>query len=305
MAKKGEVQQRGEEPRPYAEELYGALQKAGKALQRLLGTEDMAKRAITVAFVLVRRTPELQRCTIESIVTGMLQSAELGLELGTQAYLVPRNVKVQRNGKDEWEWQASFQADWKGLVDLAIKVGSITSAHGDLVYPNDTFYSRRTEHGVEFMHERERFGKRAEQDTYEAHLAAGCQGAYFIAHTSEGPPIVQIMSIEEIHYVWQTYSQKSRDGGPNPMWGKRWSRAAIKTVAHQALKLVRKTEKLTKAIELDHRAESGIVSGVVEEDVPRFAPYQEPQPLPTTSPAPDEDEERMRQEELAMQQEGK
>lgn len=230
--------------------LANGLKKAERTLTDILGSQDMALRTWKVAFILVKRTPDLQKCSVESIVNGMLMSAQLGLELGMEAHLVPF--------KDE----AVFIPDWKGLVRLAINCGALTRGHADLVYANDTYHYRRTGTGVDFVHERKRFGARAANDTVEEHRKAGCEGVYFIGYT-DTLPVVGEMSVDDVEYVRRTYSKQVN----GPLWAKRWSAGAMKTVTKQALKLVPMSPKLKEAIELDNRIETGMATGATEDDL--------------------------------------
>jgi recombination protein RecT len=274
------------------EALSQALKKGQSALRRLMGSPEMAIRAATVVYVLVRRTPDLQKCSVESIVNGMIQSAQLGLELGTEAHLVPFK------NRDLDTYEAAFIPDWKGLVRLAIRAKAITAGHGDIVYKEDDYVCRRTGESVEFQHDRKRFGPRAKKDTVEEHIKAGCQGVYFIGYRVTGPPVVAELTVSDVEYVRRTYS-KMADG---KLWTQRWSAGAIKTAAKQALKVVPQSQELTTAIELDNRAETGIESGVLNGDERAVEPYREPQPkkLP---PAEEEDAAAVRAEDAKLAQE--
>ena len=272
--------------------LMEALKRNQRGLLSLLGSEDMASRAARVALVLVRRTPDLQECSVESVVNGLLQSAQYGLELGTEAHLVPfynKELKIR---------EAVFVPDWKGLVRLAIGAGSIVRGHADLVYQGDEFAYERTEAGVLFRHVRQRFGTRAKTDTVDAHVKAGCQGVYFIGYAADAPPVVAMMPVDEVEYVRKTYS-KQADG---PLWSKRWSAAACKTVTKQGLKLVRMTPKLQQVIELDNRQETGIKSGVLDEDEVEVRPFTEPRPLAPGKSA-EQEEADVREEDKKLAQE--
>lgn len=270
--------------------LVDGLKRAERTLVTFLGTAEMAQRAWKVAYVLVRRTPDLQRCSVESIVSGMLESAQAGLELGTEAYLVPFK------NKDTGQLEASFIADWKGLVRLAVREGVLTGGHGDLVYPGDEYLYERTSEGVTFRHVRQRFGARAKQDNLEAHVKAGCQGVYFIGYRPDGaPPVVEELSVSDVEYVRKTYSKQ-----PNsPLWAKRWSAGAIKTATKQAMKLVPRTARLEHVIELDNRHETGIQTTVLNGDEEAVAPYQEPKPLG----AGQDEEQKVRDEDAGLAKE--
>jgi len=54
----------GEVVRVDGRALVAALQKAEKTLITFLGSPEGAQRALKVAFVLVRRTPDLQKCSV-------------------------------------------------------------------------------------------------------------------------------------------------------------------------------------------------------------------------------------------------
>jgi phage RecT family recombinase len=266
-----------------SEQLAGALKKAHSTLVTFLGTPEMAQRAARVAWVLVRRTPDLQKCSIESIVAGILQSAQYKLELGTEAYLVPFGTEAQ------------FIPDWKGLVRLGIRAGAITAGHADLVYDKDKFTYRRSGEAVEFFHEPQPFGQRSAQDTVEAHRKAGCVGVYFIGYRVAAPPIVQPMSVDEVEYVRTTYS-KAPSGD---LWKKRWSMGAFKTAAKQGMKLAATSKELLEVIELDNRQETGIKTAVLEGDEIEVRPLTEPRPA-LSPPAPQPTEEQVRAEEAKM-----
>lgn len=242
--------------------LSAQLQKAEGTLATLFGSRDMAIRAWKVAYVLVRRTPDLQKCSVESIVNGLLQSAQYKLELGVEAYLVPFGTEAQ------------FIPDWKGLVRLAIRAGAITGGHADLVYEGDVFTYRRSGDAVEFFHEPKPFGKRALKDTVDDQRKAGCLGVYFIGYRKTAPPIIATLSLDEVEYVRNTYS-KAKNGD---LWAKRWSMGAFKTAAKQAMKLATTSPELQEVIEHDNRLETGIETGVLPGDEAAVAPYKEPQP---------------------------
>lgn len=79
-----------------------------------------AGRFTRLALTALRTVPKLAECSGESILAGLTQAAQLGLEIDAvrgQAYLIPRwNKKTRRN-------EASFQVGYKGLIDLAGRGG--------------------------------------------------------------------------------------------------------------------------------------------------------------------------------------
>jgi recombination protein RecT len=108
------------------------LQELAKALPPGLSAQRLVRQALT----LVQNNPQLLECTHLSLLSGIMQAAELGLELTGglgHAYLVPRNDKRLRAKV------AAFQPGWKGLVKLALQSGTISSFPVRTVYERDEF----------------------------------------------------------------------------------------------------------------------------------------------------------------------
>ena len=92
-------------------------------------------RMIRLACTEFAKNPTLQKCEAVSVFGGIIQAAQLGLEIGVlgQAYLVP-----YRNNKKNC-MEAQFIPGYKGLIALARRSGEVTSIETNLVYQNDTF----------------------------------------------------------------------------------------------------------------------------------------------------------------------
>ncbi len=91
-------------------------------------------RWMRVALTALRKTPQLQDCTAPSLLAGLMQSAQLGLEVNDargQSWLIPR--KNNRAGTIEATWQLGYM----GLVDLAGRGGITCEARE--VHANDRF----------------------------------------------------------------------------------------------------------------------------------------------------------------------
>ncbi|MEU1736503.1 recombinase RecT [Streptosporangium sp. NPDC020145] len=98
-------------------------------------------RFLRVALTAVQKTPKLLDCTPESLLAALLESARLGLEPGTkQAAIVPY-------GK-----QATFIAQWQGLVELMYRSGQVTNVTAEFIHENDE-WSYRIGDGGGFWHE--------------------------------------------------------------------------------------------------------------------------------------------------------
>lgn len=94
------------------------------ALPKHLNADRMARLAMT-AF---SSTPELQKCTAQSIAGSLMTAGQLGLEPGVngQGYLIP------------YKGTCTFVPGWKGLVDLVARAGRATVWTG-VVMPGDEF----------------------------------------------------------------------------------------------------------------------------------------------------------------------
>lgn len=108
------------------------LGQISKALPSTMNPNRLVRQAITLA----QSNPDILRCSQLSIIAGIMQAAQLGLELSGplgHAYLVPR--KNKRSGLME----VAFQIGWKGLVALAFRSGLISSFPVRTVYERDQF----------------------------------------------------------------------------------------------------------------------------------------------------------------------
>lgn len=94
------------------------------ALPKHLNADRMSRLAMT-AF---SSTPELQKCSMQSIAASIMTAAQLGLEPGIngQGYLIP------------YKGTCTFVPGWKGLVDLVARAGRATVWTG-AVYAGDDF----------------------------------------------------------------------------------------------------------------------------------------------------------------------
>lgn len=82
-----------------------------------------------------RRNPTLLKCEPETVASGLMTAAQLGIEIGVQGqgWLVPYfNSKSGRH-------EAQFIIGYKGLIGLARRSGEVLSVETHIVYEKDTF----------------------------------------------------------------------------------------------------------------------------------------------------------------------
>ena len=164
---------------------------------------------------------KLQKCTIGSVVTSILQAAKYGILIdGKQGHLVPFNTKVKdADGKERWESLAQFMPDYKGLINTAKRCGIIVDAYAEHVHEFDTFH-RKMINGVW---------------SCEYEPANEDRGQYFGTFAMllfpDGRFKVEYMCEEEINEIRER--SKSKDNGP---WVDSFGEMARKTVIKRALK---------------------------------------------------------------------
>ncbi len=93
-------------------------------------------RMIRVALTALRRSPDLLRCDPLSIVGGVVQASQLGLELDGilgHAYLLPFN------NKKAGQMEAQFIVGYKGYLALAHRSGQVRRFSAHVVHEKDEF----------------------------------------------------------------------------------------------------------------------------------------------------------------------
>lgn len=124
------------------------LQSRAEAMEQVLpiNMKGQADHLIKRAMLYVAQGSErLQSCTPSSIVVAVLAAAEAGLPIdGKLAHAVPYNNKYVVEGKDTYKMEAVFQADYKGLLAVAKRMGLIKQGWARIVNANDDFdYSEK------------------------------------------------------------------------------------------------------------------------------------------------------------------
>ncbi len=97
-------------------------------------------RFMRCALTAINVVPKLAQCTRESVLAGLMQAAQLGLEVADvrgQAYLIPR-----WDGRDKC-MKASFQLGYRGMIDLAAR-GGITITVDDICANDQYDFERGT-----------------------------------------------------------------------------------------------------------------------------------------------------------------
>lgn len=110
---------------------------APKAMQALSDKMDPDAFMLGVETA-IRKTPRLLQCTESSLFIAIATCAEAGLvPLYDLAYLIPRY------NKDQNAYEAHFQFGYKGLIDMLLRSGRVSSVDSDAACEGDEFSYRR------------------------------------------------------------------------------------------------------------------------------------------------------------------
>src|SRR5690625_5711770 len=92
-------------------------------------------RLMRLTMTTIRTTPELRQADVGSLLGGVMQAAQLGLEPGLlgQCYLLP--FKNNRKGITE----VQFIIGYKGMIDLAKRSGHTQSIYSHSFYEKYEF----------------------------------------------------------------------------------------------------------------------------------------------------------------------
>ncbi len=203
-----------------------AIERVAKVAPKHLSPE----RVVQVAATMVYRTPGLQKCDPNSILSAVIQAAELGLDISPamgEAYLIPRwNAKA---GVTECQ----FQPGYKGLIKLARQSGQIALIQARLVREGERFEYRYTP-DLEFLHEPIISG--------DAPVVA----VYAYAKLASGDTVIEVMTAEEVEAI-----RNRAQAGKSGPWVTDWNEMAKKTVLKRICKSLPRSLDLARAIEID------------------------------------------------------
>lgn len=202
-----------------------------EALPAQIGVERFMRVALTAAIT----NPALLQCTQESMMSALLQSAQLGLVpdgLLGQAFVIPYGTKAQ------------FQVGVQGLVELAVRTGRISAVIPDVVHEKDLFEFWRDVAQDHFKHQ-----------PYEGLDDPGkITHAYCIIRRTDGTAKVEVLPVAKIEREHRAHS-KARNAGP---WVSHYEAMCKKTAVAVALKWESKSPELARAIAAEERIEAGL-----------------------------------------------
>lgn len=202
-----------------------------KALPKHITADRLARVALTT----IRMNPKLQECSVESLLAGIMQAAQLGLEPGLlgQCYLVPYGKEAQ------------FIIGYKGMIDLMWRSGMYKTLFVEVVCENDEFvYERGSE--PKLIHKPRITGDRGKPIGY-----------YLFAEYQNGGKFWHFMTIQEIER--HRARSRAKDNGP---WVTDYDAMCRKTVVRDA------SRWMPMSIELQRQlAQDGLVKREIDTDM--------------------------------------
>lgn len=112
------------------------LEAMGPQLARALPKHMDPDRIVRIALTAMRNNEKLRQCTEVSFFGSLMQAAQMGLEPNTAhgyCYLIPywnRSLNA---------FECQFQMGYKGMIELALRSGKVTSIRGRVVRQGDQF----------------------------------------------------------------------------------------------------------------------------------------------------------------------
>ena len=216
-----------------------------RALPKHINPDRMARIALT-AF---RQTPALAKCDPRSIFAAVIQSSQMGLEVGLmgEAHLVPFGDQCQ------------LIPGYTGLMKLARQSGQVVDIYAHEVRENDTF---DVVLGLDrsLVHQPlKKFGFPAsDEDRGEV------VGFYAVAKFKDGSNTFTAMSVHDVAKIRDGSRgyQAAKKYRKESIWDTEFVSMGIKTVIRRLCKFLPKSPELAMAIAMDSASEAGKSQGL-------------------------------------------
>ncbi len=195
-------------------------------------------RLLRISMTSIQRNPSLLECDPRTLLSVIIQCAQLGLEpddVMGKAYLVP----FKNNKKGTTDVQLII--GYRGLIDLAMRSGSVEAIQARIVYENEPF---EFVDGVSIKHRPLPPSKRG-----------GKLGVYAVARLKSGTILYEFLWAEEVEAVKkQSKSYSSKSSPWHTHEEEMWKKTAIRRLA----KYLPLSVEFQKAAIVDEYQEAGI-----------------------------------------------
>ena len=189
------------------------------------------ERILRVIAYELTRNPTLLKCSLMSVISGIMRLAQLGFEPGGplgRAWLIP-----YQNGRTR-QYEAQPIIGYKGYIDLMRRSGEVTSVQSFVIYEHDEYVVRYgDEPGIE--HEPRLDGDRG--DWVAAYAVISIQG---------GGRHVELMTRSEIDAI-----RARSPGRDHDAWRLNTTQMARKTVIRRAANYIPMSVDLIRGLEIE------------------------------------------------------
>jgi recombination protein RecT len=219
------------------EELRDLIERFKPQLAQVAAQHLSPERLMALTLSAASRNQKLALCTGQSVLKGMMDAAQLGLEIGgplAGGWLVP--YENRKTGKLEAQWITGYQ----GLIDLARRSAMVDSISAGVVREGDRFTFSIDEMGPHILHKPDLEGDGPLRAVY---AVARLKGTVI--------PQVEVMTKKQIDGI-RTRS-RAKDSGP---WVSDYDEMARKTVVRRLIKYLPKSAELAKAVAIEDQAET-------------------------------------------------
>lgn len=272
-----------EQPKNFPAMLEKFKGEIARALPRHINSDRMARIALT-AF---RMNPKLGECDPRSVFAAVIQSSQLGLEVGLmgEAHLVP------------FKGQCQLIPGYTGLMKLARQSGLVQDIYAHEVRAKDRFTLRL---GLERNLEHEPLagpGGFPASDEERGEVV----GFYAVAVFKDGSRTFVAMSRKEVERIrdnsrgYQTAKAMKKES----VWDTDFVAMGLKTVIRRLCKFLPKSPELATALALDAASESGQAQNLTVTDAIEgtYAPVVEDEPEVVSGEARDTKEAPQKKEQ--------
>ncbi len=197
------------------------------AVSQVVPKHITPERYVRAAMTAMTRVPKLAECDETSFTKCLLQLAEYGLEPdGRRAHLIPRwNTKMGC-------MECTLIIDWKGLAELVMRSGLVSTLHADVVCENDEF---EYDKGVIAIHKID--FRKPRGDAY---------AVYAMCRMKDGTEKCDVMSMDEVEAI-----RKRSQSGNNGPWVTDFSEMAKKSIFRRLSKWLPLSPEIRSAAEND------------------------------------------------------
>ena len=211
------------------------LEVASPKIKAVIPKHMEPEKMLRIALANISNSSKLLECSPASLLNAVIQSSQLGLEIGGllgQAYLVPFDTK---DGKC-----CQLIPGYKGLLKLARNSGELSTIQAHAVHEKDRF---------EFGYGLEPFLTHIPELDDSGEVIA----FYAMARLKDGGSQFEIMSRKQVDKIRATSAAKNGDA-----WTKNYEEMGKKTVIRRLCKMLPASVELARAVALDERADAGL-----------------------------------------------